>query len=133
MARYYCQVFKGNITFNTSTCNHSSGEKQRIYMKESEGQWKTYFQGYGNPTTTENAFEFWNSSLTAIFWINDNGLIKQPVNFIQLHVQELIQLHIQANTSNSANGNYTMYIMYGTLSGFHSVFTEGEKYDKEDP
>jgi hypothetical protein len=64
-------------------------------MKESEGQWKTYFQGYGNPTTADNAFEFWNSSLTAIFWINDNGLIKQPVNFIQLHVQELIQLHIQ--------------------------------------
>jgi hypothetical protein len=50
--------------------------------------------------------------------------------FLQLQILELIIL--VSNTSNGAFGNYTIYIMYGTFTGFHRVFTKDEKYDKED-
>jgi hypothetical protein len=33
---------------------------------------------------------------------------------------------IDANTANDANGNYTMYIVYGTFTGFHRDFTLAE-------
>jgi hypothetical protein len=40
---------------------------------------------------------------------------------------------VQINTSQGSDYISYLYIMYGTFTGFHRVFTEDEKFNKEDP
>jgi hypothetical protein len=79
-----------------------------------------YFQGYGNPTTSDNSFEFWNSTSTLKLGINDNGNAffanQVTCKFYTITNSGTDYLGVAANNANGANGNYTMYIMYGTFT-----------------
>ncbi len=61
---------------------------------------------------------------------NNSGtlyLVKQiSCNFVTITNYGTDYIGVNANTSNDANGNYTMNVMYGTFTGVHHVFTEDE-------
>ena len=87
------------------------------------------------PNTDNNAFEFWTSGSTSVFSINDNGNAfftnQISCKFYTISNSGTDYIGVYANTGNGANGNYTMYIMFGTFTGFHRVFTEDENLIKE--
>ncbi len=95
----------------------------------------TYFQGYNSNGT--NNHEWRNSGGSTIMGLNEVGslyvLNQITCRFYTITNSGTDYIGVSANNANGAFGNYTLYIMYGTFTGFHRVFTEDEKYDKEDP
>ena len=124
--------FNGGLTVSSGSWIYDTNSKQRIYFGVNN---RTYFQGYG-PTPSDNAFEFWNSSSTVILGINDNGnayfLNQITCKFYTIANSGTDYIGVAANTGSGSNGNYTMYVMYGSFTGFHRCFINDDLFDKND-
>ena len=127
---------RGNATFTTDVWNYSSEGNQRIYFANNN---ITYFQGYnGGGVPQANCFIFRNSAGTDIIGINNNGntyfvgQLSAQFYTISGSYRDLLGCQVEG-TAVGASGNYTAYIIQGTFTGIHRVFTEDPLFIKEEP
>jgi hypothetical protein len=114
----------GSLTTSSDKWIYSSDGKQRIYFQNNN---KTIFQGYGAPTGSDNAFEWRNAAGTSIAGLNDNGnmffanQISCKLYVAPANPHDFIGI----NYDNPGMGNYTLYIIQGSFTGFHRSIING--------
>jgi hypothetical protein len=126
----------GTANFTTETWHRSTDGQQRFYFSTNN---ITYFQGYTNTGNgSYNCFVFRNTAGTDILGINDNGKtfflneISARFYTISGSYRDLLGCYVE-NTQPGNYGNYTMYLIQNTFTGIHRVFTEDEKFNKDEP
>jgi len=119
------------VRLKTDLWHNSTDGKNRFYFQPNG---RTYFRGYGTPTLADNAFEFMNTAGTVILGINDNGnaffanQITCKLNVAPANPHDFIGIAYD----NPGAGNYTLYIIYGSFTGFHRYFTNDELFDENE-
>jgi hypothetical protein len=134
---FFGNVSIGNsLFFKTDVWNYSSDNKERIYFANNG---ITYFRAYNNGGVPQtNCYVFRNNGGTDIIGINDNGNtffvgeISAKFTTISGSYRDLLGCYVE-NTSPGNSGNYTAYLIQGTFTGIHRVFTEDPLFIKEEP
>ena len=112
-----------NLNMRTNIWHNSDDNYNRFYFQPNG---RTYFRGYGTPTTADNAFEFMNAAGSVILGINDNGNAyftnQITCKFYTIPSSNTDYIGVNANTGSGSNGNYTMYVLFGTFTGMHRSF-----------
>jgi hypothetical protein len=132
--------FSGNVSvgnslfFKTNVWNYSSDNKERIYFGNNS---ITYFRAYNGGIVNGAMYIFRNNDGYDMITFYDNGgasfIGEINCKMITITNSGTDYIGVAGNTSNGASGNYILYVMYGTFTGFHRVFTEDEKFDKDEP
>jgi len=134
---FYGNVYLNNSLFlKTDVWNYSTDNKERIYFGNNG---ITYFRAYNNGGVPQtNCYIFRNNGGTDIIGINDNGNtffvgeISAKFTTISGSYRDLLGCYVE-NTSPGNSGNYTAYLIQGTFTGIHRVFTEDPLFIKEEP
>ena len=126
---------RGNATFSTNQWQTTSDGNNRFYFADNE---ITYIRGYhNNGPNTANCIVFQNAGGINIIGINNGGdtyfVGQVTCKMYTITNSGTDYIGVAANTANGASAQYTIYVMYGTFTGIHRVFTEDPLFDKEDP
>jgi hypothetical protein len=121
----------GNFTMQCDKGNYSGDAlRTRLYYATNGA---TYHMGYG-----DTPHLFWNgvSSVALTIYNSCNvrceGEFSSKLYCISGSYRDLMGVYAEG-TPEGSFGYYTYYIVEGTFTGFHSVFTEDELFNKEDP
>jgi hypothetical protein len=134
---FFGNVYLNNSLFlKTDVWNYSTDNKERIYFANNG---ITYFRAYNNGGVPQtNCYVFRNNGGTDIIGINDNGNtffvgeISAKFTTISGSYRDLLGCYVE-NSSPGNSGNYTAYLIQGTFTGIHRVFTEDPLFIKEEP
>jgi hypothetical protein len=134
---FFGNVYLNNSLFlKTDVWNYSTDNKERIYFANNG---ITYFRAYNNGGVPQtNCYVFRNNGGTDIIGINDNGNtffvgeISAKFTTISGSYRDLLGCYVEGTVPGNS-GNYTAYLIQGTFTGIHRVFTEDPLFIKEEP
>jgi len=125
-----------SIYLKTDLWNYSTDSKERFWFATNAA---TYYRGHGSASGDYTSIHIWRNK--------DNATIMELDNLgnLSLQYQLTCRVFTIANTNrdllgigyeNTATGSSRLAVVYaiqGTFTGFHRVFTEDEKFNKEEP
>ena len=125
-----------SIYLKTDLWNYSTDSKERFWFATNAA---TYYRGHGSASGDYTSIHIWRNK--------DNATIMELDNLgnLSLQYQLTCRVFTIANTNrdllgmgyeNTTTGSSRLAVIYaiqGTFTGFHRVFTEDEKFNKEEP
>jgi len=122
------------IYFKTDLYNKSTDGKDRFWFATNAA---TYYRGHGGVDYT-TIHEWRNKDDAKIMELDNLGNLTCQYQFkcrvytIANANRDLLGINFE-NTTNGSNRLAVIYAIQGTFTGFHRVFTEDEKFNKEEP
>jgi hypothetical protein len=122
-----CTIFAGEWL------RSSDASRQRFFFADNG---TTYYQGYNGNGTYNH--EWRNSGGANTMGLNEAGSLyvanQITAKFFTIPSTNTDYIGVNANTGSGSNGNYTMYVLFGTFTGMHRPFLDNEElFDIENP